>query len=231
VIRAPRPQPAARSAPPTVRPQLLVIAKAPVAGTSKTRLCPPCSPAQAAGLARAALRDTLVAVAATPHVRRRVLVLDGEPGPWLPRGVDVVYQRGDGLAERLAHAFADCGGPALLVGMDTPQLTPALLGAGVLALRGGAASVLGLAADGGFWAIGLRRPDPAVFEDVPMSAANTGSVQRARLDELGLAPTMLPVLRDVDRIADAAHVAQAAPATRFADALARLELVHQERAA
>lgn len=214
---------AAGASSPIDRPQLLVIAKAPVAGASKTRLCPPCSPAQAAGLARAALRDTLAAVAATPGVQRRVLVLDGEPGRWLPPGFEVVLQRGDGLAQRLAHAFADCGGPALLVGMDTPQLPPALLGAGVKALRDGAMSVLGLAADGGYWAIGLRRPDPAVFEGVPMSVAHTGAVQHARLHALGLAPAMLPVLRDVDRITDAVAVAAAAPSTHFARALARLE--------
>jgi len=212
-------------------PALLVIAKAPVAGASKTRLCPPCSPQQAAGLARAALCDTLHAVAATPGVQRRVLVLDGAPGPWLPRGFEVVPQRGGGLAARLAHAFAACEGPALLVGMDTPQLTPALLAAGARALGAGAASVLGLAADGGYWAIGLRRSDGAVFDGVPMSTARTGAAQRARLVALGLAPVMLPVLRDVDRIADAIAVAAAAPATRFARALGRLELSTQERAA
>ena len=220
-----------RSPSPKVRPHLLVIAKAPVAGRSKTRLCPPCSPAQAADLAQAALRDTLRAVAAAPGVGRRVLVLDGAPGPWLPRGFEVVAQRGDGLAERLAHAFATCSGPALLVGMDTPQLTPALLAAGLQALRNGAASVLGLATDGGYWAIGLRRPDPAVFDGVPMSAACTGAVQRARLHALGLAPVMLPVLRDVDRVADAVAVAAVAPATRFARALVQLDLAAKERAA
>lgn len=59
-------------------PALAVIAKAPVAGRVKTRLCPPCTPQQAAALAGAALQDTLAAVAATP-AHRRVLVLDGEP--------------------------------------------------------------------------------------------------------------------------------------------------------
>lgn len=62
---------------------LLVIAKEPRPGRVKTRLTPPFSPRQAAALAEAALVDTLLAVAAAP-VRRRVLVLDGTPGPWLP---------------------------------------------------------------------------------------------------------------------------------------------------
>jgi len=62
---------------------LLVIARAPRPGHSKTRLCPPCTLEQAAGLAEAALKDTLEAVAATV-VERRVLVLDDSPARWVP---------------------------------------------------------------------------------------------------------------------------------------------------
>jgi rSAM/selenodomain-associated transferase 1 len=198
---------------------LLVIAKAPVPGRSKTRLCPPCTTVQAAALAQAALRDTLAVVAATPAARR-VLVLDGEPGAWLPAGIDVVTQRGGGLAERLAFAFDDAaGGPALLIGMDTPQVTPFLLQTGLDALGDGARSVLGLTADGGYWAIGLRCPDPTVFAGVPMSASHTGAAQRTRLRRLGLDPVALPILRDVDRITDAIEVAALAPGGRFARTL------------
>jgi hypothetical protein len=200
---------------------VLVIAKAPVAGRVKTRLTPPCTPAGAAALAAAALADTLAAVARSRRAGRRVLVLDGEPGDWLPRGFEVVPQRGDGLAARLAAAFADVGGPALLIGMDTPQVTPALLDDGLRALER-ADAAFGPALDGGYWAIGLRRPDPAVFRDVPMSAGETAAAQRARLAELALTTAELPPLIDVDTIADARRVAAAAPATRFAGALARV---------
>jgi rSAM/selenodomain-associated transferase 1 len=200
---------------------LLVIAKAPVAGRVKTRLTPPCSPADAAALAAAALADTLAAVARSQRARRRVLVLDGEPGPWIPRDFDVLPQRGDGLAARLAAAFADVGGPALLLGMDTPQVTPSGLDAGLRALER-ADAALGPALDGGYWAIGLRRADPAVFRDVPMSVATTAAVQRARLAALGLATVELAPLVDVDTITDARRVAAAAPATRFARALERV---------
>lgn len=201
---------------------LVVIAKAPVAGRSKTRLCPPCTPEQAAALARAALEDTLAAVLATP-ARRRVLVLDGEPGPWLPEGFELLPQRGGGLAERLAAAFDDVGEGGFLVGMDTPQLTEAHLISGLEALAT-APAVLAPAADGGYWGIGLRAPEPAVFAGIPMSAEDTGARQRARLVELGLEVVDLPALRDVDTIADARTVAALAPQTRFARALAALEL-------
>jgi uncharacterized protein len=200
---------------------LLVIAKAPVAGRVKTRLTPPCTPAGAAALAAAALADTLAAAARSRLAHRRVLVLDGEPGPWVPRGFEVLPQRGDGLAGRLAAAFCDVGGPAFLIGMDTPQVTPGLLDAGLRALDGTDA-VFGRALDGGYWAIGLRRADPAVFRDVPMSAPTTAEVQRARLAQLRLATAELPALTDVDTIADARRVAAAAPATRFARMLQRV---------
>jgi rSAM/selenodomain-associated transferase 1 len=204
------------------RPALLVIAKEPVAGRVKTRLCPPCTPAQAARLARAALADTLAACDAATGAGRRVLVLDGRPGAWLPAGWDVVPQRGGDLAERLAAAFADVGGPALLVGMDTPQVSPGLLDAGVAAL-GQVEAVFGPARDGGYWAIGLRAPDPAVFARVPMSRPFTGAIQRARLSALGLRTLDLPTLCDVDDIAAARAVAAEAPGTRFAAALAAIE--------
>jgi rSAM/selenodomain-associated transferase 1 len=200
---------------------LVVIAKAPVAGRVKTRLTPPCSPADAAVLAAAALADTLAAVARSRRAGRRVLVLDGEPGPWIPRGFDVLAQRGDGLAARLAAAFSDVGGPALLIGMDTPQVTTRQLDAGLRALDR-ADAVFGPALDGGYWAIGLRRPDPAVFRDVPMSVPTTAAVQRARLAALALETVDLPPLIDVDTIADARRVAAAAPATRFARTLGRV---------
>ncbi|MCL6731529.1 TIGR04282 family arsenosugar biosynthesis glycosyltransferase [Streptomyces neyagawaensis] len=199
---------------------LLVIAKEPRPGRVKTRLCPPFTPAEAAALAEAALADTLDAVAATP-ADRRVLVLDGEPGPWLPPGFDVVPQRGGGLDERLAAAFAGCDGPALLVGMDTPQLTPELMTVDLA----GCDAYFGPAEDGGFWALGLAAPDPELLRGVPMSTSVTGAVQRARLTAAGLRVRDLPALRDVDTADDAEAVAAVAPHGRFAAELTRLRAV------
>ncbi|MFE3137799.1 DUF2064 domain-containing protein [Streptomyces scopuliridis] len=201
---------------------LLVLAKAPVAGRVKTRLTPPFRPEEAALLAEAALCDTLAAVLAAP-VRRRVLVLDGAPGEWLPTGIEVIPQPGGGLDERLAAAFGLCTGPAVLVGMDTPQLTPQLL-APALAPDAwqGTDAWFGPALDGGFWALGLAAPDPALLLGVPMSVPETGAVQRARLLDAGLAVRDLPPLRDVDTARDATLVAADAPDSRFAAALGRL---------
>lgn len=200
-------------------PALIVMAKAPVAGRVKTRLTPPLCPEQAATVARAALEDTLEAVACSTLATRRVVVLDGEPDGWLPAGFELVAQRGDGLAQRLAGAFEDVGGPALLVAMDTPQVSPELLDAGLAGLANGADAVFGPATDGGYWTIGLARSDPRVFDGVPMSRAHTGAAQRARLAALELGTHYLPLLRDVDTFEDAGLVAAAAPGGRFAAAL------------
>ena len=197
---------------------LIVIAKAPVAGRSKTRLVPPCTPAQAAQLAEAALADTLETVARS-GAGRRVLALEGAPGDWLPDGFEVVSQRGDGLAERLAAAFDDTGERAFLVGMDTPQLTVAQLDAALAH-----PCSYGAAEDGGWWGLGLPAPDARVFAGIPMSADDTGARQLDRLRALDYAPVLLETLRDVDTIEDAGAVAAGAPGGRFATTLGALGL-------
>ncbi len=202
-------------------PTLIVIAKAPAAGRSKTRLCPPCTAEQAAALAQAALQDTLAAVSEVPG--RHLLALDGSPGDWLAGDFDVVPQVAGGLAERLAGAFAAATGPALLVGMDTPQLTSSDLRKALAALaEPGRDAVLGPAIDGGYWAIGLRRPDPRVFREIPMSTPWTLAAQRRRLHELCLRWAELAVKRDVDTFDDALAVAGHCPQSRFAAALAAM---------
>jgi uncharacterized protein len=198
---------------------LLVIAKEPLPGRAKTRLTPPCTQEEAADLAAAALRDTLDVVARTPTARR-VLVFDGDARHWRRHGFEVIVQRGAGLGERLASAFFDVDAGALLVGMDTPQLTPPLLLEGLRALeRPGVDAVLGPTEDGGYWGVGFRSPTPGAFAGVPMSSRVTWRRQRSRLDELGLGVHELPRLRDVDTIEDARAVAALAPHTGFARAL------------
>lgn len=200
---------------------LAVIAKSPVPGRVKTRLCPPCTPEEAAAIAEGALHDTLAAVQEAPATRR-ICVLDGVPGPWLPEGFEVLPQVRGGLDERLAAAFAQVDEPMFLVGMDTPQLTPALLAsAGERLQRPGIDAVIGMTHDGGYWGIGLQhgRHDRAI-RGVPMSRDDTGARQLDRLVECGLAVDAdLPWLVDVDHMAEAVEVANLAPRGRFAAAV------------
>jgi rSAM/selenodomain-associated transferase 1 len=193
----------------------LVLAKSPQPGRVKTRLSPTFTPREAAALASAAVRDTVDrACEASP--RHSIVAWDGPSVTWLPDDVTVVAQRGDGLDERIEHAFAAefmafPDRPVLIVGMDTPQLSAALL----TTSWQGADAVLGLSEDGGFWALGLKRSTPGAIRGIPMSTPHTGAAQLARLHQLGLRVAMLPVLRDVDTPADAEAVAALAPGTRF----------------
>jgi glycosyltransferase A (GT-A) superfamily protein (DUF2064 family) len=205
---------------------VLVIAKEPVPGRVKTRLTPTFTPAQAAALAAAAITDTLAAVDALGRVPglgpiRPVLVLDGAAGSWLRSGIDVIPQAQGPFDARLAAAFDGVDGPALLIGMDTPQVTPALLAEGCRALTR-ADAVFGPAADGGWWALGLRRPDGRLLRGVATSRPDTGARQWDRLARAGLRVARLPVLRDVDTAADAEAVARLAPRGSFAAVLAAL---------
>ena len=201
---------------------LLVIAKQPLAGRVKTRLTPPLKPAQAAMLAGAALRDTIGVVARTP-ASRRVLVFDGCADEWRPPGFEVIAQRGDDFGERLQSAFEDIDGPALLVGMDTPQLTAPMLHDAALAVTDDRVdAVVGPTFDGGYWCVGFRDPVAGAFSGVPMSSSDTYARQRERFAQLRLRVNERPRLRDVDTIADAHGVAAVAPRTRFARALASM---------
>ena len=196
----------------TAAVQVLVLAKEPVAGRVKTRLCPPLTPEGAARVAAAALEDTLASVRQL-DVARRVLVLEGD---YAAAGFVVQPQRGGPMSERLAAAFDDAQRmPTLLIGMDTPQVTASLLGEVVEDLRVHPA-VLGMAADGGWWALGLQDPDGALLRNIPTSQDDTGALQLARLVGHGLLVHPLPVLRDVDTIADARAVADLAAGSRFA---------------
>ena len=210
---------------------VVVVAKECRPGRVKTRLTPPFSPVEAAHLAAASLDDTLAAVGDLP-VARRLLYFAGTRVPALARdlGFELLPQADGGLDARLAHLFDVLAGPALLVGMDTPQFTttdvaPAL--EGLAAPRSDAASSavdcwFGPAADGGFWALGMREPRGDVIRGVPMSRADTGALQRRRLEAEGLAVGALPVLTDIDTAADASLVAAIAPSSRFAHEFRRL---------
>ncbi|WP_374754854.1 DUF2064 domain-containing protein [Pseudonocardia sp. N23] len=212
---------------------LIVLAKSPVPGRVKTRLCPPATPAEAAEVAAAALLDTLDATAAVPGTRTVVAftgdvdaaVHGPEVGAALAR-VDVVAQRGPDLGSRIAAAHADAaalrpGVASLQIGMDTPQVDPTLLTRCLDALdRPGTDAVLGLASDGGWWALGLHDPaSAAAIAEVPTSRSDTGVRTLEALRRSGLRVALLPKLTDVDTAADARAVAATVPGSRFAAAV------------
>jgi uncharacterized protein len=192
-------------------PAIIVMAKSPHAGRVKTRLSPPLSLIDAARIAEASLKDTLKAVGAASS-DRVVLALEGPAGRWLPTSIEVIPQRGEDFGHRLSAAFEDVAGPALLIGMDTPQVSPALLRSALLSLETSHTdAVLGLSKDGGWWALGLHHHHPGIFSNVPMSSSRTGASQLQQLGALRLTVSMLPTLRDIDHWADVVAVAHEIP--------------------
>ncbi|RAS71158.1 hypothetical protein C8D87_1011459 [Lentzea atacamensis] len=207
---------------------LLVMAKSPVPGQVKTRLCPPLTPEEAADVAAASLLDTLSAALATPGAVP-VVALAGsvrrdDVRDALAECV-VIPQRGWTFADRLVHAHADVarfGLPVLQIGMDTPQVTPSLLESCAEFEE----AALGFALDGGWWALGLRDPLRAeVLRDVPMSRTDTGVRTLTAL--LGMKVRTLPILSDVDTMVDARAVAAQVPGGRFAATLTEIAAVRR----
>lgn len=214
--------------------RVLVTAKAPVPGEVKTRLGVDIGMDAAARVAAASLLDTLEACGAAYPPGRRHLALAGDLrrallAPDLDEalaGWDVFPQEGKGFAHRLAHAHATVAtrgqGPAVQIGMDTPQVTPELLlqveaALGLPSDPGAADAALGPAEDGGWWVLALRDGTrAAVLRGVPMSEPTTCVETRAALTAAGQRVIDVAVLRDVDTVADADAVAALAPDGRFA---------------
>jgi glycosyltransferase A (GT-A) superfamily protein (DUF2064 family) len=196
---------------------LLVVARAPVPGLAKTRLAAAVGDRVAAQIAAAALLDTLDAVAATPVSPRVVALcgeLDGAAGAAEIRdrltSFAVIPQRGNDFVDRLANAHADAaaigGRPVLQIGMDTPQVSAALLAdCGRRLVE--ASAVLGMALDGGWWALGVHASEHAeCLRGVPMSQPNTGALTLNALLNNAISVSLLEELTDVDVVDDIAAV-------------------------
>jgi rSAM/selenodomain-associated transferase 1 len=223
-----------------MRPAVIVFMKAPEAGRCKTRLCPPLSPAQAADLYRAFCADVMsVALAAGTEV---VVVYEGSeafPTPaWAAPALPFLRQAGADLGQRLVHAFDAVSrvgfAPIVAIGTDLPTLPPARI-AEAVALLAKTDAVLGPAADGGYYLVGLAAPRPALFRGIPWSTNSVLSATLAAARADGVEVALLPEHRDVDTPDDLRHLAaclergprELAPATR--EALASLGLPWDER--
>lgn len=197
---------------PAVR--VLVFARAPEAGRVKRRLEPAVGAAGAARVHAALLRRTLATVATAgvgaaelwgSSADGRPLASEGLAGLARAHAMVLRAQHGADLGARMAHALDEAlagGVPALLVGSDCPGLCAADLREAAAALAGGHDAVLGPAADGGYYLLGLRRPAPALFAEVPWGTGEVLARTRARLAALGLRWHELTVRRDVDRPED-----------------------------
>ncbi|HEX2055049.1 MAG TPA: TIGR04282 family arsenosugar biosynthesis glycosyltransferase [Nitrospiraceae bacterium] len=194
---------------------LVIFAKAPIPGQVKTRLCPPLTPDEAATLHGSFVLDTLertkVAVATFHLPAVRILACAPSSTHVFFKimeerhGVRLLDQEGRDLGERMHAAFEKCFAQGftrvVLVGTDVPSLPLNHYREAFDALATHDL-VLGPAQDGGYYLIGLTRPAPELFRDVPWSDNRVLAATRNRADRAGLRTALLPVWRDIDTIDD-----------------------------
>ena len=192
----------------------LIMAKAPIPGTTKTRLRLP--PEGAASLQAALIGDAAekalalglgpVAVAGTPPDRLGLIKI------LLPEGVGLFAQASGDLGDRMLAAtrrlFEEGPDTVLILGTDAPTLPPDSVRRAAGALGGAFphdAAIIG-SDDGGYVLLGLRRFDARLFEDMPWSSDRVGALTIERIVALGWSVDIRETLRDIDEPGDLASL-------------------------
>ena len=193
---------------------LLVIAKQPAPGQTKTRLTPPLTAEQAAGLYECFLADTLDLVRRVPGTDRVILYLPADAQAHfatLAPDFELLLQQGAGLGERLDDALASClrrgYERVAIMNSDSPTLPLTYLARAFEALADGADVTLGPSADGGYYLIGVKQPTPRLLREVRMSTPTVLADTLALAAEEGLRVELLPAWYDVDEAADLVRLA------------------------
>ena len=196
---------------------LLIFAKAPVAGYAKRRLIPALGADKAAALQARLIEQTLATAAATGIPVELWCAPDAShpffAGCAARYPIKLRCQAGSDLGERMYHAFADALGRspwAVLIGCDSPALTPSMLIESSQMLEQGRDAVIGPAEDGGYYLIGLCRPEPSLFHDIPWGTGVVLERTRERLRTLGWEWQELPPLWDLDRPDDLSRLGRTA---------------------
>ncbi|MCP9847448.1 TIGR04282 family arsenosugar biosynthesis glycosyltransferase [Synechococcus sp. Lug-A] len=194
---------------------LVVMARWPAPGRCKRRLGASIGAVSAARIQRLLTAHTLVVAGALAAAGRcsKLLAVEGlgrrAAGRWgRGAGLEAVVLQGKGnlgvrMARQFHRAFRAGAHRVVLIGTDLPLLEGADLAAAFVALEH-SPLVLGPATDGGYWLIGLRRPEPALFcgIDWGSSAVLDQTLHLAR--QCRLEPTLLPLRSDLDRVGDLA---------------------------
>jgi len=187
---------------------LLVVAKQPAPGQTKTRLCPPLTHDQAAELYDCFLRDTLSIMRVVPDVRRVIGYLPEDAQGYfrqLAPDMELSPQHGASLGERLDHLLTEAllGGSrrAVVMDSDSPTLPSAYLRQAFDDLAK-ADVVLGPTRDGGYYLIGVKQPQPGLLREVQMSTPRVLADTLALAEASGLSVSLLPAWYDVDTIGD-----------------------------
>jgi len=195
----PRPRP-----PATAVEWLIIFVKAPTPGAVKTRLLTAYTPEQAAGLYRCLVEDTLKTARAVRTMRVVAAYAADAQFPdltWLDPSVSMFFQHGHSLSERLIHAYQwafDQGAASVMaIGSDAPELSSTWIRQARGALRH-TDVVLGPTTDGGYHLIGLTKPAPELFRDIPWSTPHVLDQTLQRVAELRLSVRCLEPIADLD---------------------------------
>jgi rSAM/selenodomain-associated transferase 1 len=192
---------------------LVIFAKQPDPNNTKTRLSPPLSREDAARLYACFLADILATARAVDGAARFIFYDPPAAEAYfagLAPDFQLLPQSGEDLGERMHLALAELLSRGyrrvVLVGSDLPHLPAEAFQHGFAALRQGAEVVLGPSADGGFYLIGLTRPQPGLF-DLPMSTPDVLRGTLERIQRLNLRHNLLKEEFDVDTFADLRRLA------------------------
>jgi len=197
------------------RPAVIVMVKAPVPGTVKTRLVPPLTAESAAALAAAFVQDAVRNARQIADVLVAYSPADGNLllESLLPDGLHWTEQQGDNLGERMSAAMADAAAsgfsPLVVIGTDSPTLPPARIAEAIQTLQSGTADVVfGPTEDGGYYLVGARQPQPGLFDGVAWSTEAALTQTAANAARLNLRCHLLPAWHDVDTGEDLARLQQ-----------------------
>jgi hypothetical protein len=212
-----------------------VFARKPEPGKVKTRLSPALPAELSCDLYRAMLGDTLEAAAHSSADQRVIYWTgSGEDKTESDPRFETRRQRGRHLGERLANAFSELltsdRDRAVIIGADCPELEPHEIDRAFELLES-TDLVLGPSQDGGYYLIGLRRPSPSIFRDIPWSTAEVlvRTLERAR--QVSISTATLEAKSDLDTPDDLARwIARAVlrpglPGAQTAAALRRMGLL------
>lgn len=194
--------------------EILVMARAPVAGRAKTRLIPALGAEGAAQLHCYLVERLLEELSGAALAPITVCCTPATDYPFFEHcarryGVALQPQRGEDLGERLYHALAASlqhHRHAVVIGCDIPQLDREDLLSALLALRQGSDAVLSPTEDGGYALLGLNKVATALFEGVTWGSALVLGQTRQRLRSLSLNWQELRMQWDVDRPEDLARL-------------------------
>lgn len=187
-----------------LRNVLLVMAKRPAPGHTKTRLSPPLTPEDASVLYECFLMDTIALMRQTPDVQLALAFLPPTDEAYFRRlapGFDLTVQRGNDLGARLDNvltSYLNRGyAKVAAIDSDSPTLPGAYLQQAFKALDN-ADVVIGPCEDGGYYLIGLRQPAPRLLREVRMSTSSVTADTLALAEEESLCVELLPTWYDVD---------------------------------